>query len=205
MKKLIALLFTAVISVASLCAGQSALWNIQSLANWNDLTTPSKTAQYPLGSIIEIYNSTYDANQKYEYVQAGAALTAYVPYQITYSSTTTAMESPSGAASATGGEITTATPATLAAPGAIICFPQVAFTAGYYGFVLIGGDGKALAKSQSYSAGDFFMVSNTTATAISDEGSTQTANSIGIFKEYGSTAVARKVYLLGYKVVIPAS
>ena len=171
-------------------SGQATLGNV------GDLTTPSSTQLYPLGTIMEFSNSDYTAVQKYMYVKSlSAGMTAYQPYAITFGSTA-------------GAEIITIVPFTLAAPGSLICVPQVAFTASYYGWVLIQGDGKVLMTAETYAVGDYLRAINA-GTYLHVDGTsgatTQTVNSCGICKEAGSTAVARKVFLLGASQAIAAS
>ena len=168
----------------------SAKWTMGNIA---DLTTPTSTQQYILGDILCFSDTDYKSVKKYMYVQAlSAGMTAFQPYAITYSSTA-------------GSEVLTIVPFTLAAPGSLICVPQVAFTASYYGWVLIQGDGKVLMTSETYVVGDRLKMTNGAAYLSVDGTSGATTIAVtncAICKEAGSTAVARKVYLLGRMSVI---
>ena len=168
------------------------------LASQSDLTVPTlaKNYAYKLGTIIEAEDSdNIGVVCKFMYVKSHAALTAYQPYEIAYS--------------VSGTEVITAAPLTCAAPGVQVCVPQVAFTSGYYGFVLIQGTGKALMTTETYALGDILQLVTTASTLVVD-GSTgattlSTGNACGVCREAGSTAVARKVYLIGNMAVIAAS
>lgn len=168
-----------------------------------DLATPTSTQKYPLGMIIDVTekpapNSTETASKavkKYIYVKSHGALTVYQPYVLTESSTA-------------GAEVQTAAPATLAAPGQKVVVPQVAFTSGYYGFVLLEGDGKVLMTAETYAVGDFLQILNAGTALVVDGTSGATAklvNSCAICKEAGSTAVARNFYLFRDKAVTAAT
>ena len=170
----------------------SAKWT---MGNIGDLTTPTSTQQYVLGDVLTFSDSDYTAVKKYMYVKSHTALTAYQPYAIAYGSTA-------------GAEVVTAAPLTIAAPGAYVCVPQVAFTSGYYGWVLIQGDGKALMTSETYIVGDMLQLVTTGTTLVVDGTSGNSpisANTCAVCKEAGSTAVARKMMLIGQMAVIAAS
>ena len=167
-----------------------------------DLVTPSSTQQYPLGMVVEVVEKANSSSEtasyavkKYMYVKAHAALTQYQPYVVANSSTA-------------GSEVITAAPSTLAAPGQKVVIPQVAFTSGYYGFVLFEGDGSVLMTAETYAIGDFLQILNA-GTAMVVDGSTGspaiTINSTAICKEAGTTAVARKCYLFGKAGVTAAT
>lgn len=176
-----------------------ALNLLTSLASKSDLTTPTSTQKYPLGLEIKVQEQTTDGTQgvqnTYIYVKAHAALTAYQPYVINYTGTA-------------AGEVTTGAPATMAAPGTHVLVPQVAFTSGYYGFVLKGGIGKVLMTAETYAVGDALQVLNT-GTALVVDGSTGSAvislNTCAFCREAGTTAVARDVLLLDRQAVVAAS
>lgn len=161
----------------------------------NDLITPTSTQKYPLGTILETIDKDKKAVAKYIYVKSHGALTAYQPYVLNYTGTA-------------GSEVKTAAPATLAAPGQKVVIPQVAFTSGYYGFVLFEGDGKVLMTAQTYAVGDALQVLNAGTALVVDgtSGSTTVGiNTSAICKEAGSTAVARDSYLLPFKAVTAAT
>jgi hypothetical protein len=165
------------------------------LGNIKDLTTPSSTAQYKLGTIIEVEDTTLKSIKRYIYVKSHTSLTAYQPYIVGNSATA-------------GSEVITAAPATLAAPGSLVCVPQVAFTSGYYGFVQIEGTATALMTAETYAVGDTLQILNT-GTAFVVDGSTgspaTTVNTSAICKEAGTTAVARSIYLIGRPAVVAAT
>ena len=168
------------------------------LGDISDLTTPTSTQKngYYLGQVVQILDSTTKTIKSYMYVKSlSAGMTAYQPYAITYGSTA-------------GAEVITIVPFTLAAPGSLICVPQVAFTASYYGFVQIEGDAKVLMTAETYAVGDFLRAINS-GTYLHVDGTsgatTQTVNSCAICKENGSTAVARKCWLFGTSQAIAAS
>ena len=167
----------------------------QTLLSELDLTTPTEAQKYALGKVITVIDSAKKAVKKFMYVKSHGALTQYQPYMISFSST---------AAS----EVITAAPATLAAPGALIGVPQVAFTSGYYGFIQIQGDCTVLMTAETYAVGDHLQILNTGTALVVDgtSGSTsRTTASIGIAKTAGTTAVARAQYLFGDRGVIAAS
>lgn len=162
------------------------------LGNIQDLSTPTATQQYKLGTIVKVLDDSKTAESEYMYVKAHTGLTAYQPYVLNYSSTS-------------GAEFRTAAPATLTAPGSLVVVPQVAFTANYYGFVLIKGDGKVLMSAQTYAVGDFLQILNAGTTLVVD-GTTgspvRLINSCAICKEAGTTATARNVFLFGISAVV---
>lgn len=165
---------------------------VRQVVSENDLITPTSTQLYPLGYIQTVQDPDKKAVKKYMYVKSHNTLTAYVPYAITYSSTS-------------GSEVITAAPSTLTAPGQLLCVPQVAFTSGYYGFVLIEGDGSVLMTAETYAVGDFLQVINAGAAAVVDGTSGAaaiTTASFAICKAAGTTAVSRAAYLFGQKAVI---
>lgn len=173
----------------------TTLLNRMALGNKSDLTTPTSTQQYTLGYVYEELDTDKYAVRKYMYVKSHGALTAYQPYIVSLSATA-------------GSEVITAAPATLAAPGSLICVPQVAFTSGYYGFVLIQGDGSVLMTAETYAVGDMLQILNTGTALVVDGTSGSTAvsvNTSAICKEAGTTAVKRACYLLGRPAVVAAT
>lgn len=167
------------------------------LGNINDLTTPTLLINnsYKLGDVVAIEDTDKTAQKLYMYVKSHTGLTAYQPYVLKISSTS-------------GAEIITGAPATMAAPGMVVCVPQVAFTSGYYGFVLIQGDGKVLMKAETYAAGDMLQVIDTDTKLVVDGTSGATVfsvNTCAVCKESGSTAVARNMYLFNRQAVVAAS
>ena len=176
--------------------------NNRVVLNETDLTTPTSAQKYPLGTIVEIVEKANSSSEtaslavkKFIYVKSHAGLTLYQPYVL-------------GKSSTAGSEYITAAPATLASPGQKVVIPQVAFTSGYYGFVLFEGDGSVLMTAETYAVGDFLQVLNA-GTALVVDGTTgstvELVNSTAICKEAGTTAVARKCYLFGTKAVTAAT
>jgi hypothetical protein len=121
-----------------------AILDIKSF-NQDDLVTPSATALYPVGAILETTNG---ANVfTYMYVKSHAALIQFQPYTVVPSSTT-------------GTAWITAAPITLPS-GVTVCVPQVAFTSGYYGFVQIGGFCTAILADETHVSGDYLELLTT--------------------------------------------
>ena len=166
------------------------------LGNIGDLTTPTAAQQYNLGDVQIYADSDKTGVKKYMYVKAlSAGMTAYQPYVITNTGTA-------------GAEVITLAPATLTTCGLVIGVPQVAFTASYYGWVLIEGDGKVLMISETYAVGDKLEVLNAGTAAVVDGSTGSTVTTIGTFavcKEAGTTAVARACYMVGRPVAVQAA
>ena len=156
-----------------------------------DLTTPTASKQYPLGTVFEFVDSdSPDAIKRFKYVKAHAALTQYRPYVISYAGT---------AAS----EILTAVPTTQTSPIVEVCVPQVAFTSGYYGFVQVMGQSTAKIDAETYASGDplelinggsTFIVNGTSGTPLVD------SKTAAICQATGSSAANITVYLIGNRV-----
>ena len=91
------------------------------LGNKSDLTTPTSTQEYPLGAIVETFDSNSDIVKQYMYVKSHTTLTQYQPYVI-------------NGGGASGSEWITGAAVTLASAVSLVGVPQVAFTSGYYGF-----------------------------------------------------------------------
>lgn len=168
---------------------------LTALGNQSHLTTPTSTQVYQLGIVVSTIDEDTKAVHKYMYVKAHTGLTAYQPYIIGNSATA-------------GSEVITAAPATLGAPGSLVCVPQVAITSAYYGFVQIEGTATCLLTAETYAVGDTMQILNA-GTALVVDGSTgspaTTVNTSAICKEAGSTAVARSIYLIGRPAVVAAS
>ena len=178
--------------------GAQTVRTAMALGAEHDLINPTEARLYPLGYVVQVEDSSLSMCSKYIYVKAHAALTAYVPYMLSSSSTS-------------GAEVTTAAPKSggLSAPGAIIVIPQVAFSSGYYGFVLFEGYGKGNT-TQTLTAGDFLQVISAGVTFILDgtNGSSPfTANTSAMALEAGTTGStsATKIMLLRDKAVIAAT
>jgi hypothetical protein len=160
-----------------------------------DLTTPTSLQKYPLGMVLTLEDGSKKTVRKYVYIKAHAALTQYQPYVLDIAATE-------------GAEVATGAPATLAAPGRKVVVPQVAFTSGYYGFVLLEGDGKVLMTAETYAVGDHLQVLNAGTALVVDGTSgatTFSVNSCAICKEAGSDAVARDFWLFERQAVVAAT
>jgi hypothetical protein len=172
-----------------------AVYNRIALGNLRELTTPTVNRTYLLGSIVEVEDTTTQTLQRYMYVKAYGALTVYQPYVMTNSGIT-------------GSEVTTSTPFTLAAPGSLVCVPQVAFPSGYYGFVLIQGTGKVMMSAETYALGDMLQILNNGVSLVVDGSSGAPVLSVmtsAVCRESGNTAIARNVYLFGRPAVVSAT
>ena len=132
--------------------------------NIGDLTVPTSTAQYKLGRVVTFQDPDTQTVKKFKYVYASVALTKNAPYAVTNTPTS-------------GKEVQAATPITLAGAVTEVCFPQVAFTSGYYGFVQIEGNGNAvITASATAVAGCQYSVTNGNATLTGTTGIVQTIN-----------------------------
>jgi len=166
------------------------------LGNEADLTTPTSTQVYPLGYRTTIYDSATKMEKEFIYVKSHAGLTQYQPYVLNWTGTA-------------GSEVKTAAPATTAAPGQMVCVPQVAFTSGYYGFVQIKGDCTCLLANETKAVGDYLQVLNTGTTLVVDGTSSSTVllgNSCAVSKSAttdGTSGVA--IILIGKWAVTAAS
>jgi hypothetical protein len=158
----------------------------------SDLTTPTLAAAYPVGSTVRISNGLGYPDSVFVYIKAAGALTAYQPYVFDL-----------GIYGATN-----SSPVTLGAPGAIVIVPQVAFTSGYYGWVLMKGYGKVLHIQETYVAGDMLQLLSGGAALVVDGSSNSTIKSVntcGITVGAGTTAVAKTVVLNGEQAVVAAT
>ena len=157
------------------------------LGNISDLTTPTSTAKYALGSVVELWDSDYKTVSKYMYVYAPSQCVAATPYMITWTSTT-------------GQEVEAVTCATMAAPGRLIGVPPATITATYYGWIQIQGTCTALG---AYTNTYCVTVQNNTPAVFEDDGTTTiTANTIGVAKSAATTTGT--IYLIGRPAVIGA-
>jgi hypothetical protein len=165
------------------------------LGSINDLITPTSTQDYPLGEVIKVYDDDTKVVSEYIYVKSHGALTQYQPYVLDYDGTDAY-------------EVITKAPATLAAPGAKVVVPQVAFTSGYYGWALKKGEGKVLMTAETYAVDDHLQILNTGAALVVDGTTGSTAfsvNTCAVCKEAGTTAVARDCYLIDRQAVVAAT
>ena len=164
-----------------------------------EFSTPVSAPIHPLGMRVKV-ESTTGVLSEYEYVCAfGRALTAYQPYILDLGGTT---------GSTTASAVSLTVPVTLGAPGAIVAVPQVAFTSGYYGWVLVKGYGKALHTAETYIKGDMLQLLSAGTTLVVDGSSGSTiklVNTCGQSLDSGTTAVAKAIYLNGEQAVIAAT
>lgn len=133
------------------------------LGNINDLTVPTSTQQYKLGTIVTIEDTDKTSVKVFKYVKSHTALTAYQPYIITHGATA-------------GSEVITAAPAALTSAVVEVCWPQVAFTSGYYGWVQIRGNlTSAVTATTSTVAGYAFTLAAAGTTLVNSGAATRTA------------------------------
>jgi hypothetical protein len=170
-----------------------AINNIQAV-DLDSLNASSATKEYPLGTVIEVNDTSKGGVSQFMYVKAHAAFaTVGTPFQIV---------------SDDGGdaEIVTKANATLA-NGAKIGFNTTAITSGEYFWAQIGGVLTAAA-SAGIAAGDHVEVLNTGTTVVVDgtTGSTVlTTKSIGVAKTAVSGGEITLVILPGRTVEIAAA
>ncbi len=152
-------------------------------------TTPTSDRRFPLGTILNVETGTAEM-KRYIYIYATGALTAYIPYELTWSGTKLGAAAP-----ATGN-------------GQIVV-PQVAFTSAYYGWALVQGTGSVYMDAETYAIGDHVKAFNagTTCKVEGSTGSTvRTLNAIGVLNAAGTTVAAVSCYLYGIdNPTIPAS
>jgi len=151
-----------------------------------DLTVPTSTIKYPLGTEVVITDTTLTMRKRFKYVKAAhSALTAYVPYQIALGYTT-------------GAEW--ATRAALKCTNSLVSVPQVAFASNYYGFVQIEGKCTAVGTS-GFAAGDKLQLGNGLAVLSLCTTGADYAESQACAITLTSTTVATQVVnLTGYRV-----
>lgn len=159
------------------------------LANIADLTNPSATQDYKLGIVIEIQDDATKSIKKYKYVKSHGALTQYQPYVVTASSTA-------------GSEVITAAPVTIVSAVVEIGIPQVAFTAGYYGFVLIEGKGTAVITSATYVTGNALKLTNAATSLIAASTATIATINTSAYLIAATTGTSGAVILPGNRVEI---
>ena len=134
-----------------------------------DLSTPSSTAQYPLGHEVSIIDSN-GILQTYKYVKAAAGLTAGGAYVIEPDLTAVRK---------------TAVPATSAVAKEF-GFAPVAFTINYYGFLLVEGKITNAASAGATASGNTCSLANGVITVTDETGAVETAKTVGIL---GTTAI----------------
>ena len=105
-----------------------------------DLSVASITAKYKIGETVEMATSDKEQVKKYQYVKAGAALTAYIPYKI--------VDSKDG--------VTVVAAATTAIGICRVSVPQFDVASGSYFWIQTAGPG-AKAKTSSITAADKYI------------------------------------------------
>lgn len=167
-----------------------AVLNRSALGNITDLTTPTATQQYSLGYRVSIKNDDYTTPQDFVYTKIHAALTQYVPYVLRKASTS-------------GAEVVTAAPTTMAAPGELVCVPQVAFTtSASYGFVQVAGNTTVVVTASTAAiAGYGYALTNGAAALTVSTSATQLVSTCA-FLVTTTTGASASVMLIGEPVVI---
>ena len=158
--------------------------------NSDDLATATADRRYLLGKELTISDEDSGMMKVYKYVQAGDALTAFVPIQVTNSNIV-------------GSEVKTQVPVTITS-GAVIGVPQHDFTVGFYGFVLIVGDSQCK-YSGSVTAGDFLEILNAGVGAINSGSTTLVSEAFAIAKEDGADTEIKAVTVIGRNNEIKAA
>lgn len=159
------------------------------LGNISDLTIPTATQNlsYRLGDVIGYIDSDTKTIKKYMYVKSHTGLTAYQPYAIAYGATA-------------GSEVITAAPVALTDANVYICWPQVAFTSGYYGFVQIEGNlTSAITASTGAIAGNALTIAAAGTTLVTTTGATRTAKTVG-YLVATTTGATCSVYAPGMSI-----
>ena len=165
-----------------------AINNIQAV-DLDDIDKESASKKYPLGTIIDVNDTSKGGVSQFMYVKSHAAFaTVGTPFEIV-------------AGNGGDAEVVTKAIATLA-HGAKIGFNTVAITSGYYFFAQIGGQLTAAAKA-GITAGDFVKVDNTE-TDVETDGTTLTVNSIGIAKTNTASSAITLQIVPGRTVTISA-
>jgi hypothetical protein len=135
----------------------------------SDLTIPSAVqGPYPLGFEVSIDNSASGSTvlNTYKYIKSVGSLTAGGAYVILPSNTA-------------GSEWITQTPATSAVSKEF-GFAEVAFTAGYYGFLLVEGKITNAVSAGATTAGNTCSLANGVTTVTDEAGTTETAKTVGV-------------------------
>lgn len=163
------------------------------LGDKNDLTVPTSTQEYKLGTIVETVDEDTKLVHKYIYVKSHGALTQYQPYVIIGNGTSAS-------------EVKSSAPATLVSAVNLVGVPQVAFTSGYYGFVQIEGSVTAkITASTGYVAGNALEVINAGTTLIAaSTGLVPTVTTCG-YLVTATTGTTGTVILPGHRVEVAAA
>lgn len=164
--------------------------NITALDDIADLTTPTSSQKYELGTEIEIKDTDTTTVSTFKYVKAHAALTAYTPYAII----------PSGTAA---GEVVTAAPVATASAIVEVGVPQVAFTSDYYGFVQTKGEATAvIAATTTYVDGNAMEVIGAGTSFIAASTALIPTINTSAFLVTNTTGTSGTVILPGYRVEV---
>jgi len=160
----------------------------------DDIDKESATKKYPLGTVIDVNDTSKGGVSQFMYVKAHAAFaTVGTPFQIT-------------AGSGGDAEVVTKANATLA-NGALIGFNNIAITVDYYFFAQIGGVVTAAAAA-GIAAGDHVEVLNAGTTVVVDgtTGSTTlSTKSIGVAKTATTASQIDLAIVPGRRVEIAAA
>lgn len=149
-----------------------------------DLTTPTSTQKYPLGTTVVLEDTQNKLLNKYVYVKAGAGLTAKAIYFI----------NPSNVANA---ELITATPATSAFAKSY-GVANTAFTNGYYGYLQTEGV-TTVVSTGAATIGNTGKMANGVLTVTDEAGTAETALTVGVFKTGSVGSADNTIYLLPNK------
>ena len=154
------------------------------LGKIEDLTIPTSTQEYPLGLEVVVEDSDTKTIKKFIYVKSHAALTAYVPYALNFTSTA-------------GSEVITSAPVAISAQ---IGIAQVAFTSGYFGFIQTMGD--CLANHAGATTNTYALKISAAAPTVvtAESNATVTVNSFGVAKATGGAGTA--IWLFGEQAVV---
>lgn len=162
--------------------------NKQALGNITDLTTPTSTAQYPIGFVVSLMDSATGYMKQFMYVKnRNATLAAKATATIALSGTS-------------GAELVTAVPATSTVP-LIAGVANVSVTANYYFFLQIYGD-TTIATAGATTAGNTGKLANGVATITDEAGTGETAKTLGVIKTTLSGAGDATVFLINKRVAI---
>ena len=141
-----------------------------------------------LGDIMDVVDDSKATVTRYMYVQdGGSGMTAYGTYVISFSGTS-------------GSEVKTGSVASLAVYQQV-CIPQVAFTASYYGWVVIRGACKCACVG-NVTANYFQEALNGTATVGTNSATLTTASVFIPTATNGGGAATNAGYMIGNRIII---
>lgn len=153
-----------------------------------ELATPTTTAKYPLGLVVEFVNTSDNVTEKYIYGKAHAALTQYAPYIVV-------------ANAVAGSEIVTAAPVTNTAEMVAVGVPQVAFTSSYYGFIKIQGNSTVVTSTGLVATTYGKLINGGTSAYVSTTGALPITSSFCSCYTT-TTGASASVYLMGALVSV---